>query len=84
MTPKDAQLIFTKGELKFNDMTVYFDGKDHFNFVRDDIPISGTYEFILRQGNTYLRTSTPIFEDKKELMVSLCLENIPVKLERKF
>ena len=57
MTPDDARLLFTKGELKLNDMTVYFDGRGNFNFVRNDIPILGTYEFISRQGNTFLRTS---------------------------
>ena len=84
MTPSDARLLFTEGELKLPDKTVYFDGKQHFNFVKDETPHEGTYEFISHHGDTYLRTSIPIHADKLELLVTLCLENIPVKLKSKF
>ena len=82
MTIEDAKLIFTMGTLKFQDSEVIFDGKNQYNLVRDQVPSSGSYEFVRLSGQVYLLTTPPILEGKKDLLIEIYLYKLPVTITR--
>lgn len=82
MTIEDAKLIFTMGTLKFQDSEVTFDGKNQYNLVRDQVPSSGSYKFVRLSGQVYLRTTPPILEGKKDLLIEIYLDKLPVTITR--
>lgn len=80
MTLGDAYLIFTKGYLIFNDTKVFLDGKSQYHIEGDINYPSGNYEFVQLSRKVYLRSTPPILSDKRDLEVTICLENYPVAI----
>lgn len=82
MTIEIAELIFSKGELSFNDTKVYFDGHGQYNVVKNQIPEYGTYEFVQQSGKVFLRTTPPILSGIRDLEIGISLGNLPVTITK--
>lgn len=79
MTINDAQIIFKRGHLMFNETKVFLDGNGQY-FVGDpDNFVSGDYEFVQRLEKVYLRTTPPILSGIKDLEIGISLGNLPVQ-----
>jgi hypothetical protein len=82
MTINDAQIIFSRGTLTFNDTKVFFDGNGLYHLIKNQIPVSGTYEFVRLSGKVYLRTKPAILENMQDLQIEIFLAGNLLTIEK--